>query len=63
MTADIDMPGRPIQRWYARDTGKLGDLATAAFEILGRCVQSSTSLTKKTGWKNVGMLRLVSWRP
>jgi len=53
------MPGRPSQHWYAKDTGKLGDLATAAFEILGRCVQSSTSLTKKTGWKNVGEFQVV----
>lgn len=63
MTADIDMPGRPIQPWYAQDTVKLGDLAIAAFEILGRCVESSTIPPKKTGWKNVGMFRLVSWRP
>lgn len=60
MTFDIDMPGRPIQRWYAQDTAKLGDLAMAAFEILGQCVQSWTSPMKKTGWKNIGMLRLVS---
>ena len=58
MTTDIDMPGRPQQDWYAKDAGKLGDLATAAFEILGRCVRLSSSLISGTGWKNVGMSKL-----
>lgn len=56
MTTDIDMPGRPVQRFHTQDTTKLGDLATAAFDIWEQCVHTSTSLTKKTGWLNVGML-------
>lgn len=62
MTIDVDMPGRPIQHWHAEDTGNLGDLATAAFDILGRCIQPSPGLSKKSGWKNVGTFRLV-FRP
>lgn len=57
------MPGRPSQTWHSRDTAKLGDMATAAFEVLGRCVHMSSTLNRYPGWKNVGMLPLIVWPP
>ena len=51
MTTDIDMPGRPLQKWYAADVAKLKSVAIAAYEILTYCVQTQSL----AGWRAVGM--------
>ena len=59
MTADIDMPDRPLQPWHNRDYARIGDVGGAAIELLEGCVSSSASSPASSpGWKNIGMSML-----